>query len=79
MNELLSELDSLEGARPVGARTRRKLFVEGWLREVVVQALEEKVRAQDWEEAVQSIIDRSQDPFRAAEEILASICRKEDR
>jgi LAO/AO transport system kinase len=79
VEELLAELESLETSRPLGAEVRPKRFVEGWLREVVVQALEDKVQAQEWEKAVQAILDRSKDPFTAAEEILASICGKENR
>ncbi len=79
VDALLAALEALEASRPAGAETRWKRFVEGWLREVVVQALEEKVQAQEWEKAVQAILDRSKDPFTVAEEILASICGKENR
>jgi LAO/AO transport system kinase len=53
--------------------TRRRRFVEGWLREVLQQTLRENVRGRVWKAAVDSVLSRATDPFAAAGRVFASI------
>jgi LAO/AO transport system kinase len=71
VDRLIKEAGNLEASSR--AEARRKRFVEGWLGEVLHQALREKVKDKVWKDAVDRVLSRSTDPFAAVDTVLASL------
>jgi LAO/AO transport system kinase len=67
--ELTTEYERLAARDP----SRRRRSLDGWLRELVARRAVESAQGEAWEEALDALLDRSLDPFGAAERVLAAI------
>jgi LAO/AO transport system kinase len=76
VDELLDQVLQIESSG-LDAESRRRHFVENWLRDVVAQAILRTVQPAVWEEAVQAVVGHLVDPYTAAEKILTSLTVKE--